>query len=90
MQFIDAEDCVSIDIMMVTDIMEDDVKKNGKVMFTNADVETNYGEMENDKVRPVNDKLDDKIDVTVGSVAEKNNVMVNSDRENYAEDDVAG
>ena len=49
-------------------------------MFTDADVETNYGEMENDKVRPINNKLDDKIDVTMGSVAEKNNVMVNSDR----------
>ena len=49
-------------------------------MFTGAYVETNYNEMENDDVRPVNAKLDDKIDVTVGSVAEKNNVMVNSDR----------
>ena len=27
MKLIDAEDCVSIDIMMVTDIMENDVRK---------------------------------------------------------------
>jgi len=30
MKFIDAEDCVSIDIMMVTDIMEDDVRKTAR------------------------------------------------------------
>ena len=59
-------------------------------MIADADVETNYGEMENDEVRPVNAKLDDKIDVAVESVAEKNNVMVDSDREKYAEDDAAG
>jgi len=29
-KFIDAEDCVSIDIMMVTDIMEDDVRKTAR------------------------------------------------------------
>jgi len=59
-------------------------------MFTNADVETNYGEMENDEVRPVNAKLDDKIDVTSGNLAEKKNVVMNNDRENYAEDAVEG
>jgi len=59
-------------------------------MFTDAYVETNYNEMENDDVRPVNAKLDDKIDVTVGSLAEKKNVMVNINRENYAEDAVDG
>ncbi len=59
-------------------------------MFADAYVETNYGERENDEVRPVNAKLDDKIDVAVESVAEKNNVMVDSDREKYAEDDAAG
>jgi len=46
--------------------------------------------MENDDVRPVNAKLDDKIDVTVGSLAEKKNVMVSNNRENYAEDTVDG
>jgi len=59
-------------------------------MFTNADVETNYGEMENDEVRLVNAKLDDKIDVTSGNLAEKKNVVMNNDRENYAEDAVEG
>jgi trehalose-6-phosphatase len=59
-------------------------------MFTGAYVKTNYNEMENDDVRPVNAKLDDKIDVTVGSLAEKKNVMVNINRENYAEDAVDG
>jgi hypothetical protein len=32
-------------------------------MFTDAYVETNYSEMENDEVKPVNAKLDDKINV---------------------------
>ncbi len=40
-------------------------------MFANADVETNYGEMENDEVRPVNAKQDDKIDVAMESVVEE-------------------
>ena len=50
-------------------------------MFADADVETNYGEMENDEVRPVNAKQDDKIDVAVESVAEENNGMVDSQGE---------
>ena len=32
-------------------------------MFTDDYVETNYSEMENDEVKPVNAKLDDKINV---------------------------
>jgi len=58
-------------------------------MFTDAYVETNYSEMENDEVKPVNAKLDDKIDVAVETVTEDNNVKVDSDREKYAEDDAA-
>ncbi len=58
-------------------------------MFADDYVETNYSERENDEVKPVNAKLNDKIDVTVESVAEENNVMVDSDREKYAEDDAA-
>ena len=87
-KLIDAEDCVSSDKMMVADIKENDVRKIGKMMF--ADVKTNLDAMKNDEVRPVNAKQDDKIDVTVGSLAEKKNVMVNNDRENYAEDAVEG
>jgi len=45
--------------------------------------------MENDEVKPVNAKLDDKIDVAVETVTEDNNVKVDSDREKYAEDDAA-
>ena len=58
-------------------------------MFADADMETKYGEMENDEVRPVNAKQDDKIDVAMESVAGENNVVVDSDKEKSDEDDAA-
>ncbi len=59
------------------------------MMFINADAETNYSEMENDEMKPVNAKQDDKIGVAMESIAGENNVMVDSDKEKSAEDDAA-
>ncbi len=49
--------------------------------FADDYVETNCGERENDEVKPVNAKLNNKIDIAVESVAEENNVMVDSQGE---------
>ena len=65
-----------------------DWKENG-MMFINDDAETNESEVENDKMKPVNSKQDDKIDVAMESIAGENNVMVDRDEEKSAEDDAA-
>ena len=59
------------------------------MMFINADAETNYSEMENGEMKPVNAIQDDKIDIAMESITGENNVMVDSDKEKSAEDDAA-
>ena len=81
MKLIDAEDCVCQSTQLWSPTSWRTTSGNGKVMFADDYVETNYSERENDEVKPVNAKLNDKIDVAAESVAEENNVMVDSQGE---------